>query len=270
MDTPQIFRPQCQLGLGQPQRMLLLWLCAPSRAHSYFISTYDVAHKVDLPLYLRVVDAKRHDSVSAMVALSEFRDLYPSLEAGAFISDSASDNYATYELLEGWGMAAVIALGKSNDGKRKYPGPGSYDDKGRPICPAGHPMAYDSFYSKDRCRVKWRCPRARGLVGASAECASCSPSPYGRVVYTKPAWDPRFFCRIPRGTPKWRKLMNERTACERVNDRVLHDYGVERSLRRGKNRIAFFVMVAAFNIHLDAQLKAMRMDGAPGLFCLAA
>ena len=236
----------------------------------YFLSTYDSVHKLDLPLYLRVVDARRHDSVSALVALSEFRDLYPSLEASAFISDSASDNYATYELLERWGMAAVIALGKSNDGKRKYPGPASYDDKGRPICPAGHPMVYDSFYSKDRCRVKWRCPRARGLVAESAECASCSPSPYGRVVYTKPEWDPRIFCRIPRGTPQWRKLMKERTACERVNNRVLHDYGVELGKYRGKNRIAFFVMVAAFNVHLDAQLKVMRMEGAPGLFSLAA
>ncbi len=53
-----------------------------------------------MPLYLRLVDAKRHDSISAVVALCEFRDLYPNLTVENFISDSASDNYATYELLD--------------------------------------------------------------------------------------------------------------------------------------------------------------------------
>jgi hypothetical protein len=43
----------------------------------YFISTYNRALKLDLPLYLRIVDAKRHDSISAVVGLAEFRDLYP-------------------------------------------------------------------------------------------------------------------------------------------------------------------------------------------------
>jgi hypothetical protein len=43
----------------------------------YFISTYNSTLKLDLPLSLRLVDAKRHDSVSAVVALAEFKDLYP-------------------------------------------------------------------------------------------------------------------------------------------------------------------------------------------------
>ena len=47
--------------------------------------------------------------------------------------------------------------------------------------------------------------------------------------------------------------MKERTAAERVNDRILNDYGVGCSKRRGKTRVAFFTMIAAFNIHLDAQ-----------------
>jgi len=83
----------------------------------YPIPTYDSAHKVDLTLYLRVVDAKHHDSISTLVALSEFRDLYPNLDASTFISDSTSDNYATYELLEGWRMAVVIGLRKNSDNK---------------------------------------------------------------------------------------------------------------------------------------------------------
>jgi transposase len=78
----------------------------------YFLSTYDKLHKIDLPLYLRIVDARRHDSVSALVALAEFRDRYIQLHINIFISDNVSDNQATYDLLEEWFIDAVIALGK--------------------------------------------------------------------------------------------------------------------------------------------------------------
>lgn len=78
----------------------------------YFISTYNKHLKVDLPIYLRLVDAKRHDSISAVVALAELRDLYPDLTIDTFLSDSASDNYPTYELLHHWNINADIDLNK--------------------------------------------------------------------------------------------------------------------------------------------------------------
>ena len=46
----------------------------------YFLSTYNNDLKVDLPLYLRIVDARRHDSVSAVVALQELRELHPNVK----------------------------------------------------------------------------------------------------------------------------------------------------------------------------------------------
>jgi hypothetical protein len=236
---------------------------------AYIISAYGETNKVDLPLFLRVVDAKRHDSVSAIVALSEFRDLYNDISIRTFISDSASDNYATYELLEYWDICAVIALGKSNDGNTKHPVPIAHDPKGTPICPSGHSMI-DNGYCKGRYRIKWRCPRVLNKADATQICASCSPSRYGRVVYTKPKWDPRLFCRIPRGTKQWKELMKQRTAAERVNKRILLDYGVENSKSRGKKRISFLILIAAINIHLDAQLKALRKNGRLSMPCIAA
>ena len=215
-----------------------------------------------MPLYIRIVAAKRHDSVSALAALPGFRDLYPELSIKAFISDSASDNYATYELLEHWNISAVIALNKTNEGNNKYPVPIKHDN-GTPICPAGHKMSNWGFNKKDRCRIKWRCPRAcrKDKPELCSECDSCSPSSYGRVVYTKQEWDPRMFCRIPRGSKLWKDTMKERTAAERVNNRILNDYQVEKMPRRGKKRISFFIMIAAINIHLDAQLKKMKSTG---------
>lgn len=226
----------------------------------YFISTYNKVLKLDLPLYLRLVDAKRHDSISAVVAVAEFRDLYPYLNIEDFISDSASDNYPTYELLDKWTINAVIALNSHNKGKLKYPPHLAIDEKGTPICPGGNKMVAHGFCGKDRCRLKWRCPRVLGKVEACSACDNCSKSAYGRVIYTKPSWDLRLFTRIPRGSERWKLKMKERTAAERVNNRILNNYGIENSKTRGKKRISFFTTIAGFNIHLDAQLAKLKAD----------
>lgn len=224
----------------------------------YFISTYNRRCKKDLPLYLRLVDARRHDSVSAVVALAEFRDLYPNLTVDTFISDSASDNYATYELLDFWDINAVIALNPKNKGNAKYPTSSKIDEDGTPVCPSGNRMISGGFCGKDRCRLKWRCPRVLGKAEPCAACAKCSPSKYGRVIYTKPSWDLRLFTRIPRGSRQWKLKMRSRTCAERINDRILHDYGIEDAKARGKKRISFFATMAAVNVHLDAQLDTLK------------
>lgn len=221
----------------------------------YFISTYNKAERLDLPLYLRLVEASRHDSISAVVALAEFRDLYPNLTIDTFISDSASDNYATYQLCNHWNINPVIALNSTNKGNFKYPKSLSVNENGVPLCPGGYVMVYWGFCGKDRCRLKWRCPKAVGKICDS--CVNCSPSAYGRVIYTKPDWDLRLFTTIPRGSKRWKLKMKERTAAERVNNRILNHYGVENSKTRGKGRISFYTTIAGFNIHLDAQLAKM-------------
>jgi hypothetical protein len=223
----------------------------------YFISTYNRELKVDLPLHLRLVGANRHDSISAVVALSEFRELNPNLHINSFISDSASDNYATYELLDHWDINAVIALNDKNKGNSIYPPALCLDDNGVPICQKGYKMVYNG-YCKNRSRIKWRCHRTVYHDGLKTfpPCEGCSKSPYGRVVYTKPDWDLRLFTRIPRGSDAWKSFMKERTAAERVNNRILNDYGVNNGSVRGKKRISFMAALAGINIHLDAQLKA--------------
>jgi len=226
----------------------------------YFISTYNKDLKTDLPLYLRFVEASRHDSVSAIIALAEFRQMYPQIVVNTFISDSASDNYATYELLNHWGINAVIALNPKNKGKSTYPKALSIDKHGRPTCPGGRNMTFWGF-CHDRCRLKWRCPRITKGMEPCEACNSCSDSPYGRVIYTKPDWDLRLFSRIPRGSNEWKAMMKQRTAAERVNNRILNDYGIENDAGRGKKRIAFFSFIAAINVHLDAQSKFITQGG---------
>lgn len=226
----------------------------------YFLSTYNPALKIDLPLHIKLVQANRHDSHSAVFSLAEFRSLHPNLHIDAFISDSASDNYATFELLNYWRINAVIALNGTNKGNVKYTDNITVNDKGVPICSGGYAMIFNGF-CKDRCRLKWRCPRVCGKAAPCEACENCSPSPYGRVKYTKPDWDLRLFTKIPRGSEHWKTIMKQRTAAERVNDRIMQDYGMEYTKLRGKKRIAFFSTIAAFNIHLDAQLKHLTAQG---------
>ena len=224
----------------------------------YFISTYCNEFKTDLPLYLRLVDARRHDSISAVVSLAQIRELYPYFNFETFISDSASDNYPTYDLLHKWIINAVIALNTKNKGNFKNPPPISVNEHGVPICPGGNLMIYAGFYDKDRCRIKWRCPRVMGKCSACDVCQNCSKSDYGRTVYTHPSWDLRHFTTIPRSTEQWKNKMKERTAAERVNNRILNDYGIENSKARGKKHISFLTTIAGFNVHLDAQLKLLK------------
>jgi hypothetical protein len=224
----------------------------------YFISTYNRELKADLPLYLRLVEAKRHDSVSAVVALAEFRDLYPDLKLKTFIHDSAADNAATYGLLNNWNIDAVIALNAK--GNFKYPPHLNLNNDGIPICMGGHVMVR---WGKcpDRGRIKFRCPFKLGKLSL-CDCASdCSPSAYGRTIYVYPYWDLKLFTSIPRGSLEWKQKMKSRTSIERINDRILHDYGVENACSRGKKRISFAVTIAAVNIHLDIHLKVLSQTG---------
>jgi hypothetical protein len=225
----------------------------------YILSVYNETLKCDIPIYLRMVQAQRYDGVSAIVALSEVKKLYPDYCFISFCGDSAHDNYATYGLLHEWEMKAFIPLNETNKGNFKYPPHIAVNPDGIPICIGNHTMVNWGF-NKDRCRIKYRCPLALGKV-TSCDCKDeCSPSPYGRCIYVKPKWDLRLFTEIPRGTYLWKKHMNTRTASERVNKRLLNDYGLEQSHTRGKKRTFWWCAIHSINILLDARLKLSKFS----------
>lgn len=221
----------------------------------YILSVYNKDLKTDLPLYLRMVQAQRFDGVSAIVALAEARKLYPTFVIDKFHADGAHDNYATYNLLHEWDIKAFIPLNNTNKDNFKYPKHINVDDKGTPICMAGNKMVNWGF-NKNRCRIKYRCPLAVGKVKSCSCKEQCSPSKYGRCIYIKPSWDLRLFTVVPRSSDDWKQEMNTRTTCERVNKRILNDYGLEASLTRGKKRLFWRSVIHSVNIILDARLKA--------------
>lgn len=177
--------------------------------------------KLDLPLYLRTVEARRLDSVTALVALAEFRQLYPEYTIDAFLSDSASVNYETYHLLNEWEIPAIIALNKRLAGHFTYKELEVNSD-GIPICEGGLPMAFN-WHDTQRKRTKWRCPAMMTNCVTCPLSKPCSSSPYGRTFYTKMADNPRFFTAIAHDSAQWKALMKQRTAVERLNKQVLID-----------------------------------------------
>ncbi|HRR91175.1 MAG TPA: hypothetical protein P5253_02735, partial [bacterium] len=56
----------------------------------------------------------RHDSVSAVVALAQLKTFYPKLLFSYFVSDSACDKFATYELCKSYNIRPFIDLNHKN------------------------------------------------------------------------------------------------------------------------------------------------------------
>ena len=54
--------------------------------------------------------------------------------------------------------------------------------------------------------------------------------------------------------------MNSRTTSERVNKRILNDYGLEKSHTRGKKRTFWWSVVHSLNVLLDARLKKSKFS----------
>ncbi|MGV8984457.1 MAG: hypothetical protein ACOH2C_25095, partial [Clostridium sp.] len=67
-------------------------------------------------IYLRFVEESRHDSVTGIVALAEFRELLPQFNISNYALDSANDNYPTYELCSKWNINPFIDLNSKNKG----------------------------------------------------------------------------------------------------------------------------------------------------------
>lgn len=212
--------------------------------------------KNDLPLYLRLVQGSRNDSVTFVFSWVEFLRLYPGFRFSKALLDAAHDVYDIYRLLHVNQTEPFIDLNKRAKGNNVFPGPISVDKNGVPICPEGLPMLNWGFNS-NRCRIKWRCP----LYKDRSKCSKineCSPSSYGRVVYTKPIWDLRLFTPTPRNSKAWKNVYARRTTVERTFKRILVDYKIELANARTKKRWFWQVTLAAINQHLDAQVAVAK------------
>lgn len=220
---------------------------------AFFMTTYSKKYKKDLPLTVRLVDAKRHDSLTTMLALVDLRETTPEISVETFLGDSAMDCGAMYSLLDHFHIQAVIDLNH----RAKDTSLGDIQMiNHHPVCPAGLNMTYWGQWKRNMLtRIKYRCP-AKTKKGVTCPLsAPCSPSDYGRTFYVHPTDDLRLFPAISRHSKKWRELYKQRSASERVIKQVLIDHGIEQMSVRSKRRNFFYIVMSCIDIHLKAQLS---------------
>jgi hypothetical protein len=218
------------------------------------LSTRNAGLAPDLPIYLRFADGSQFDGVTLIEAFAHARHLYQGfLNFESLLADSAHDNYATYDLLRHLRVRPFIDLKNAKDGKPPKPQKIRLSKNGIPICADGHEMVNWGF-DRNRFRTKFRAPCVVGKVSDCPYRVLCCKTPYGRIVYLRHADNLRFFPPVPRGSDEWKKIYSDRTAAERVNNRILTDCQLERPKLYRKKNLAFFAFINALNVHLDAQV----------------
>ena len=155
-------------------------------------------------------------------------------------------------------MNALIDINGRAKSSENAPEDITFNKEGHPVCRAGHEMCpWGNDPVKDA--HKYRCPWKCGRIKECPYAAECSPGNYGRTVYIKNKGDLRFQPRIPRDSQQYKDIYKERTACERVNDRVLNDYCLQSLKIRGRDHFSFWSMLIGICIHLDARYKVAHL-----------
>jgi len=219
----------------------------------YQVNNWSAEHKYELPTYLMMVTGTRHDSVPGMFAMNRItQGMGYGVDNGCF--DAAHDATDFYRLSRDlWNMRPFIPLNTTNEGNIKNLPISSINEDGIPICQAEHQMYY-SGYCKDRDRIKWRCPIKAVKKNHNLKCDFidvCSPSDYGRVIYTHPKDNPRLYPTIPRTSQKWQDTYDHRTSAERVFKREKNDFRLTSFRTRSKERLLFYSLLTAIAIHID-------------------
>jgi len=211
-----------------------------------------------------MVTASRQDSVSGMYACQRaIKTMGYHVDNGCF--DGAHDANDFYIMARIWGMNPFIPLNKTNEGNVKNLPMSGMTDDGVPICQAGHQMYYDG-YSKDRDRLKWRCPIKACKKNKSLACDhldTCSSSDYGRVVYTHPKDNPRLYTPVARGTQKWQDIYDHRTSAERVFKREKNDFDLCSFKTRSKEHLLFYALLTAIAVHIDTWYRQDNPKNSP-------
>ena len=216
------------------------------------------ALKIELPLLIKFTDAKRHDSKNFLYAIDDFGRNAFGISPKNVCLDSAHDNIPTYELLEHWDINALIDINGRAKSSENAPADVTFNKEGHPVCKAGHEMCpWGNDPVKDA--HKYRCPWKCGRIDSCPHAGKCSPGKYGRTVYIKNKGELRFQPRIPRDSQQYKDIYKERTACERVNDRVLNDYCLQSLKIRGRDHFSFWSMLIGICIHLDARYKVAHL-----------
>ena len=220
----------------------------------YSIAYHNPKRNIDLPVFITLEKASRHDALTTISATAQYLDEESAPHPKYMCFDSASDSLPIYGYLRHSNTIPIIDQNQhTNPEKRTSQLKEKYhlNDQMAPVCQAGVPMYHDG-YDVQRCRTKFRCPMVMGRIDHCPFIDECSTSSYGRTVYINDNDDIRMFGPVPYRSEKWKEIYKNRTSTERINNRVLNAYHLHQMRIRGYAKFAFFAIFAGINIHLDA------------------
>lgn len=224
--------------------------------------------KYDLPLHIKSVSAARHDSVTGIFHLKEFVDLYfKDIRIHSAAYDSAYDCTYFYILNNHYGIAPVIDLNKRKSANPECDDPlVVYDDDGNPHTKACGKALRNCGIINKSFRRKFLFP---------AQCDHCNKCDIdsSKIHYQKLNDNPRYFCKIQRGSEQWKALYARRSTTERVWDRIKNDYKADHCTVYSRELITVRVFLGAFCSYIDAWAKESKVtliDVFPSLLNVAA
>lgn len=221
----------------------------------YNISYHNPNLGIDLPCFVSIEKASRHDALTTISATAQFIAMNSILHPRYMCLDSASDNYVTHNFLRSLNIIPIIDINCRRKDKNPFASFHDLNSDGIPVCLNNIPMIYDGYEEKKH-RNKFRCPLAKGKISSCPHKPDCCPnSDYGKIRYIKETDDIKLFGPVPYRSDKWKLIYKDRTCTERINNRVLNDYHLHSMKTRNRGKILFFTIFAAINIHLDAQIK---------------
>jgi hypothetical protein len=183
----------------------------------------------DLPLHVTISRASETDFTLSMKDMDRLRKALR--ENGLewridnAIYDAGHDAVGIYEYLMEDEITPIIAL---NTRSGTHPSPTGSAQKvngeGIPICPGGELMRRHGYSNVKR-------PNGKGeWIAYPEDCplgVLCNPdTKMSPVVYVKTTDDPRLYPPVPRASPRYKKLMNLRSGCERSNSQKKEVYSL--------------------------------------------
>ena len=174
--------------------------------------------------------------------------------------DSASDAFDIYEYLRHKNTIPIIDWNKrKNNPTNPYAEYEHLNEHGVPVCTNGVEMSRDG-YDRSKMATKYRCPLKTGKIKSCPYAEECSKSDYGRVVKVYDKTNLKLFGPVMYRSEQWNAIYKNRTCTERINNRILNDYGVHSLTCRNGTKHLFFILMAGMNIHMDAWTKVANIS----------
>ena len=230
----------------------------------YHIVTAQNGH--DIPLHVSMPGGNESDytlSIDAVDSLLKtIRENGINMTIKYFAGDGHHDSQAHYIYFKEKNIVPVIPLSENTKQVITHLEKVTLDDDGTPLCPAGMKMRYHGFNQKKQAHT-YCCPVKRSAhkdgkyvyVTHLDECPNkedCRPdTKMAPVIYLKLDTDPRLFPPLSRDSKKFKDLMKERTASERVNS-VIDSYHLDNACR---NAVYGLIRLTFINIAIHARIR---------------